>query len=45
MPDAPRRVVVDTGPLIALFDAGDEHVATVDRDFAIYRYKGRGKFI
>jgi uncharacterized protein len=136
MPDAPRKVVVDSGPLIALFDAGDvyhrravafvrqtradlistmaavteamyvleeslqarqsllawirdggltltepdagdfariiellekyadlpmdftdavivalcerlgtNHVATVDRDFAIYRYKGRGKFI
>ena len=23
MPDAPRKVVVDSGPLIALFDAGD----------------------
>jgi predicted nucleic acid-binding protein len=25
MPDAPRRVVVDSGPIIALFDAGDAH--------------------
>ncbi len=25
MPDAPRRVVVDSGPLIALFDAGDAY--------------------
>jgi predicted nucleic acid-binding protein len=23
MPDAPRKVVVDSGPIIALFDAGD----------------------
>ena len=136
MPDAPRRIVVDSGPIIALFDAGDAyharamefvrqsrakmissmaavteamyvlegslqarknllawiqgggltliepeagdfervieliekyadlpmdftdavvvalcerlgitHVASVDRDFAIYRYKGRGKFV
>lgn len=25
MPDAPGKVVVDSGPLIALFDAGDVH--------------------
>lgn len=25
MPDAPARIVVDSGPLIALFDAGDHH--------------------
>lgn len=25
MPDAPRRVVVDSGPIIALFDAGDAY--------------------
>jgi uncharacterized protein len=25
MPDAPGRVVVDSGPIIALFDAGDAH--------------------
>jgi predicted nucleic acid-binding protein len=25
MPDAPTRVVVDSGPLIALFDAGDAY--------------------
>ena len=25
MPDVPRKVVVDSGPLIALFDAGDAH--------------------
>jgi predicted nucleic acid-binding protein len=25
MPDAPRRIVVDSGPLIALFDAGDAY--------------------
>jgi len=24
---------------------GTNHVASVDRDFAIYRYKGRGKFV
>ncbi len=25
MPDAPRRIVVDTGPIIALFDASDAY--------------------
>jgi len=25
MPDKPRGIVVDSGPLIALFDAGDDH--------------------
>ncbi|MCI0685520.1 MAG: PIN domain-containing protein [Gemmataceae bacterium] len=25
MPNAPRRIVVDSGPIIALFDAGDAH--------------------
>lgn len=25
MPDAPRKIVVDSGPLIALFDAGDRY--------------------
>jgi predicted nucleic acid-binding protein len=24
---------------------GTRHVASVDRDFAIYRYKGRAKFV
>lgn len=31
--------------LVALCERlGIHHVASVDRDFAIYRYKGRGKF-
>ena len=25
MPDAPRKVIVDTGPIVALFDAGDTY--------------------
>jgi hypothetical protein len=25
MPDGPRKVIVDTGPIIALFDAGDSY--------------------
>jgi predicted nucleic acid-binding protein len=25
MPDAPKRIIVDTGPIVALFDAGDSY--------------------
>lgn len=34
------------GLLVAMCERlGIQHVATVDKDFAIYRFKGRGRFI
>ena len=34
------------GVLVALCEQlGIQHVATLDSDFSIYRYKGRGKFV
>lgn len=43
---ADRPMDFADGVLVALCEQlGDRHIATIDDDFSIYRYRGRGKFV